>query len=199
MTANWWMRRIVPAALIALAGCGYMGSARPIDPAQFDLDPGWVTVKDVRFQPQKSDNDCGAASLAMVLTHWNIPSTPEEIAAACPLSEEGSRAGSLRDLVRDRGLRGFLIHGTLDDLDKELTARRPVIVGLVKPYINGGMTHYEVVVAINPTKKLVATLDPARGPRQNTYEGFLQEWEPARNLTLIVIGDGVPRPHVPGP
>jgi ABC-type bacteriocin/lantibiotic exporter with double-glycine peptidase domain len=194
------LNRVGAVALVAVcsmaAGCGYMGSAKAIDPEQFDLDPGWISVKDIQLQRQVSDNDCGAASLAMVLTHWGLPATPQEITAACPPSEQGNRAGSLRDLVRNRGLKGFLIHGTLDDLNKELSAKRPVVVGLVKPYINGGMTHYEVVVAINPWKKLVATLDPARGPRQNTYEGFLQEWEPAGSLTLVVIGKEAPREPV---
>src|SRR5262245_36855095 len=168
MNSNRWSRRAVRTALVAIlatgAGCGYLGSATKIDPAELDLDPGWFSVKNIQFQPQKEENDCGAASLAMVLTHWGRPCTPEEIAAACPPSEAGNRAGSLRDLVRNRGLEGFLIHGSFEDLNKELTSGRPVIVGLVKPYINGGYTHYEVVVAVNPWKKLVATLDPARGP-----------------------------------
>jgi len=183
---------IAVAALVAscvlATGCGYVGSAKPIDPVEFELDTGWVSVRNIQYQAQKGDNDCGAACLAMVLTHWGLASTPEEIAAACPPFEEGYRAGSLRDLVRKRGFKGFLIHGTIEDLVTELKAGRPVIVGLVKPYINGGLTHYEVVVAVNPSKKMVATLDPARGPRQNTYEGLLQEWEPAGTLTLIVIG-----------
>jgi ABC-type bacteriocin/lantibiotic exporter with double-glycine peptidase domain len=177
-----------------------LGSAKAIDPAEFDRDPGWIAVRDIRYQAQTTDKDCGAAALAMVLTYWGRPSTPEEIAAACPLSEEGSRAGNLRDLVRARGLKGYLIHGNLDDLSNELGRRRPVIVGLVKPYINGGLTHYEVVVAVHPQKNLVATLDPARGPRQNTFGGFLEEWEAARRLTLIVYDDGGgkrARPHGP--
>jgi len=203
MRANRWTRWVAAAALAALSaastGCGYMGSATSIDPAQFDLDTGWIAVKNIRFQPQEGDNDCGAASLAMVLTHWGLPSTPQEVAVDCPLSVQGSRAGDLRDLVRNRGLRGFLIRGTLDDLIRELSAKRPVIVGLVKPYVSDALDHYEVVVAINPAKKQVATLDPARGPRQNTYDGFLQEWEPARYLALIVIGNGDPRLPGPGP
>jgi len=193
MGTNRLARLIAVLAVLASAafssGCGYMGSARAIDPAELDRDPGWIAVRDVRFQAQSGDRDCGAAALAMVLTYWGHPSTPEEITSACPLSEEGSRAGSLRDLVRTRGLKGFLIYGNLDDLNSELGRGRPVIVGLVKPYINGGMTHYEVVVAIHPQKNMVATLDPVRGPRQNSFEGFLLEWEPAKRLTLVVRGD----------
>jgi predicted double-glycine peptidase len=186
------MKRLALPALLVFAtlaaGCGYLGSARPLDPRQFDREPGWVAVPDVQFQKQKTEYDCGAASVAMLLSHWGQPSTPEEIVAACPASKEGMKAGELRDLIKKRGLKGFLIHGTLEDLKTELSAKRPVIVGLIKPYVNGGFSHYEVVVGINPDLKRVATLDPAGGPRHNTYEGFLQEWEPAGTLTIVVIG-----------
>jgi len=182
------LRTVLIATAVVTVGCGYQGTATAVDPEEFNLDPGWISVKDVQFQRQVSDNDCGAASVAMVLTHWGLPATPQDIAAACPPSPAGSRAGHLRDLVKSRGLKAFLVHGTLDDLNKELSAKRPVIVGLVKPYATNALDHYEVVVAINPWKKLVATLDPAGGPRQNTYAGFLQEWEPAKCLTLVVIG-----------
>ncbi len=213
-----FIRRVEVAALIAVlaiaSGCGYTGSATKIDPAEFDLDLGWISVKNIRIQMQKGDNDCGSACLAMVLTHWGLPTTPGEVDAACPPSDGGSQAGQMRNYVKTRGLQSALIHGTLEDLNKEMTAGRPVIVGLIKPYTGYALPHYEVVVAINPAKKLVATLDPARGPRQNTYEGFLQEWEPAKNLTLIVIGSNasgrlrpgsmksdnpVPSPLMPGP
>jgi predicted double-glycine peptidase len=186
-------RRLGGAALFILAsvasGCGYLGSARSMDLETFDREPGWMAVRDVQFQKQKSDNDCGAASVAMVLTHWGHPSTPEDVIAGCPTSKEGMRAGDLRDLIKNRGLKGFLIHGNIEDLKTELNARRPVIVGLIKPYSNGGLSHYEVVVGINLEQKRVATLDPARGPRQNTFEGFLQEWEPTGSLTIVVIGN----------
>jgi ABC-type bacteriocin/lantibiotic exporter with double-glycine peptidase domain len=124
----------------------------------------------------------------MVLSHWGQAATPESVAAECPSSKEGTRAGHLRDFIKKRGLKGYLIHGTFDDLRKELSARRPVIVGLVKPYAQGGLSHYEVVVGINTDLKRVATLDPAVGPRQNSFEGFLQEWEPAGHLAIVVIG-----------
>lgn len=189
-------RWIAIAALVAglATGCGYLGSARPLEDSEFDSDPGWVAVRNIPFQQQQDDKDCGAACVAMVLTHWGQASAVEDVAKACPSTPDGMRAGDLRDLVKKRGLKGFLVHGTFEDLKNELTARRPVIVGLVKPYVNGGLTHYEVVTGIHPEQKRVATLDPAKGLRQNTFEGFLQEWEPAGKLTIVVIGNEQPSP-----
>ena len=181
-----WMFAI--AALGFATGCGYLGSARPIETSEFDVDPGWVAVRNIQFQAQLKDNDCGAACVAMVLSHGGRPLTPEAVTAAGPSSKEGMRAADLRDYIKGRGLKSFLIHGTFDDLKTELAAGRPVIVGLKKPYVNAAWDHYEVVMAIHPEKKCVATLDPARGLRQNTYEGFLQEWEPTGKLTIVVVG-----------
>jgi hypothetical protein len=49
------------------------------------------------------------------------------------------------------------------------------------------------VVAIHPGLRKVVTLDPAAGWRENSYEGFVAEWQPAKRTTLVVLppdGDG---------
>lgn len=199
MRTNRTFRLIGIAALGLAAGCGYLGSARPIETSAFDVEPGWVTVRNIPFQAQESETDCGAACAAMVLTHNGHPSTTKGVVDVAPTTKEGMQAGQIRDFIKGRGLDSFLFHGTLDDLKTELAAGRPVIVGVKKPYTNGPWNHYEVVMAINPGTKQVATLDPARGLRQNTYEGFLQEWEPTGKLTIVVGKDGAfgarPRPN----
>jgi hypothetical protein len=68
-----------------------------------------------------------------------------------------------------------------------LSKHRPVLVGLVKPYVNSLARHYEVVVALHPERQLVVTLDPAHGWRSNTYEGFFAEWDPSKRLTLVAF------------
>ena len=45
--------------------------------------------------------------------------------------------------------------------------------------------HYEVVVAIHVGQRIVVTLDPAEGYRQNSFDGFVAEWKPAARLTLV--------------
>ena len=183
------MGRIAPILLaLASAGCSYLGTAEGFDPADLERDDGWIAVKDVPLILQKSDEDCGAAALAMALAHWRVASSIQDVAAECPpVPGEGIKAGVLRTCARDKGLQSFLIHGTFSDLEKELSRGRPVIVGLVKPYVNGGLTHYEVVVGIHSRKETVVTLDPAHGWRRNAFTGFLTEWEPAGRLTLVLL------------
>jgi len=181
--------RIAPL-LIALvsAGCSYLGTAENFDPADLAREDGWIAVKDVPVVLQKADEDCGAAALAMALAYWRVPSSLEEVTRECPpVPGDGIKAGALRACARDKGLQSFVFHGTFADFEKELSRGRPVIVGLVKPYVNGGLTHFEVVVGIHPRKEVVVTLDPAHGWRQNDYAGFLTEWEPAGRLTLVLL------------
>jgi hypothetical protein len=95
-------------------------------------------------------------------------------------------------VARRRGLHAFIVRGEVADLEREVAAGRPVVVGLVKPYGKKKvLTHYEVVVGLNRTKKLVVTLDPAAGWRENELASFLREWEPSKRLALVVSARGV--------
>lgn len=187
------IRTLAILAGLAVAGCTYHGTARDFDPGSLDSDEGWLVLKDVPVLLQRADQDCGAAALAMALTIEGRRITLEEIARTCPPDRErGIRAGSLRDCARRLGFSAFLIHGTLDDLRKELAAGRPLIVGLVKSYASGNLTHFELVVGFHPERGIVLTIDPARGWRSNQVDGFLSEWDPAGRLTLVLL-----RPHGP--
>jgi ABC-type bacteriocin/lantibiotic exporter with double-glycine peptidase domain len=178
---------------LLLGGCSYLGTARDFDPREFGSTPGWVAVPSVPLLPQKEDQDCGAAALSMVLTHWGPAVSREEILAAVASAPDGGlRAGDLRDFARARGFKAYLFHGDVDVLQRELSKGRPVLVGLVKPYITGGLTHYAVVVGIHPAAGTIVTLDPADGWRQNTREGFAVEWESAKRLTLVIFKGGSP-------
>lgn len=169
---------------LVLAGCAYVGRAEDFDPALLDQDLGWVVVRSVPVLRQESDNDCGAAALGMVLKFWGVQADIEMPA------DRGMRAEEMRDFARRQGLKAYLVHGDLRDLRSELARGRPVLVGLRKPYVGGPLSHYEVVVGWHESRKLVLTIDPARGWRINTWEGFDAEWEPAGRLTIVVWKGG---------
>jgi ABC-type bacteriocin/lantibiotic exporter with double-glycine peptidase domain len=170
-------------------GC-YVGGARDVSPRQaasFAADPHWTFAPHVELVRQKSDSDCGPAALTMVLGHFGIRTTLADVSAVVPPDDVGVRAGALRDVARSRGLAAFVVPGTVEDLIKELDDGRPVLVGLAKPIIVGSpLPHYEVVVAIDREDRRILTLDPGRGPRVNTLEGFAREWSPTGRLAIIV-------------
>jgi ABC-type bacteriocin/lantibiotic exporter with double-glycine peptidase domain len=187
-------------ALTVVAPACYRGSARAVSPAEAAAaarDPSWQVVDDVPFVPQASDRDCGPAALAMVLAHFGAPASLEEVAARVPPDDlrhgAGVRAGTLRDLARARGLQAFVVSATFNDLLDQVSHGRPVLVGLAKPMLGGrAAAHYEVVVGMNRERKLIRSLDPARGLRENTLEGFAREWVPTRQLTIIVLPPQAP-------
>ena len=188
MSAFITLRNTLLLPLALLAACsGYVGTARDFDPQRLETEPGWLQAPGIVPILQKAEKDCGAAVIAMALTYWGDPTTMEAVLTGCPITPEGLKAGDLRDFVRKQGLKAFLFHGTLSDLEKELSHQRPVVVGMVKPHLTGGLTHYEVVAALHLAQRCVVTLDPAQGWRINSFEGFDAEWNPTGRLTLVLF------------
>jgi ABC-type bacteriocin/lantibiotic exporter with double-glycine peptidase domain len=178
-------------------GCAYTGTAKSFNPADLNGDDRWIAVADVPLVQQKTREDCGAAALAMLLAYWREPTTLEAVSAHCPsVADHGIKAGALREYARSHGLQAYLFHGDVEDLERELTRRRPVLVGVARKYVDGVYTHYEVVVAVHPENRIIVTLDPARGWQQDTFDGFLSEWKPVGKPTLVVFrGDAAPAPE----
>ena len=171
------MRTICIAFIAAsAAGCvsTYRGTAEPAEPSIFDQD--WVAAKGVPVIRQVSKDDCGATALAMVLGYYGRPVAASEITS--------HRADALRDFARAKGFEAYCIPGKAEDLEAELAEGRPVLVGLVKPTLEGGVSHYEVVVGVSDDR--VATIDPARGLTVNSWKGFLCEWSAADRLAITI-------------
>ncbi len=177
-------------AAVAASAC-YAGEAHDVSPrraAALQADPAWTFVHAVPFVPQREDADCGPAALAMVMQHFGVTATREEVVALNPPDNVGVRAGALRDIARAKGFQAFVVEGTFNDIVDQLARDRPVLVGLAKP-ITGrrALAHYEVVVGIDKRDKRIITLDPGRGLRENSLEGFAREWIPTGRVTLIVF------------
>lgn len=171
---------------LSLCGC-YVGSAHSATPAELGSDEGWERIEGVPDVRQVARQDCGAASLAMVLGYWGRTVTRDEISAANPPTPaKGLPAATLRDLARRQGLQAFLIPGQLGDLERELQRHHPVLVGVVKRYGRRAYAHYEVVVGMSRRTQRILTLDPASGLRVDSREGFAAEWAAAGQVTLIV-------------
>jgi ABC-type bacteriocin/lantibiotic exporter with double-glycine peptidase domain len=179
--------RLLPLAFALAAGC-YTGSARDVSPDRIAADPDWRLVRGVPFIPQRADDDCGAAALAMVLSYHHVPTSRQAVLAEVPPQDGGMTAGALRDYARRRGLQAFVVAGNFADVQDQIQRGRPLVVGLVKPMLGRrGLAHFEVVVGFNRRARRVLTLDPARGLRESSAEGFAREWVPAGQAALFVL------------
>jgi ABC-type bacteriocin/lantibiotic exporter with double-glycine peptidase domain len=191
---------LLRAALVGLlalgttSGCAsYRGSSREVSSAALAEEPGWVRLDRVKLVRQKGSRDCGSAALSTVLEYYQPhgPASLDRAAIDAALREEPGRglaAGQLRDYARTQGFDAFVIQGAFADLTHEIDEGRPVIVGVHKPLSSGkALAHYEVFIGYHPDQRQVLTLDPARGLRQFDVDGFMEEWEGAGLVTLVVM------------
>jgi len=185
------------AALLALvltaSACSpmYVGKSETLRADALRSEPGWTSVQGVPQLRQEHELDCGPIALQMVSRYWE-PTRTDEL--ELPIGTRAT-AGELRDAARARGYKSFIVEGTLNDIEHELKARRPVIVGMAKPTTDGALAHYEVVVGLHKEKQMIATFDPALGPRRYAFEDFLREWINAGRPLLVVIGPPAPQEH----
>ena len=172
--------------VLAATGC-YRGSAHDVSAETVARDPAWIVVK-VPEVRQTGTSDCGAAALASVLGYWGRPTPLATIQRATDTGSGGASAAALERFARESGLDAYVFYGDVSDLEHELRAGRPVIVGVVKPYSAGhGLSHYEVVIGYEPRRQRVLTFDPARGLRENELSGFLAEWQPTKRVALVAF------------
>src|SRR5262245_45089571 len=137
-----WARRAytttqrVAALLAALAASflggacfrlSYTGGARPLGART--LDDGWIQAAPTPVVRQRHQTDCGLAALAMIGGAWGRAWTVDELGREAHRTTTGVRLGALRDLARSRGLEAYAIRGTPEDLRRELSRGRPVMLG----------------------------------------------------------------------
>ncbi|MET0391208.1 MAG: cysteine peptidase family C39 domain-containing protein [Polyangiales bacterium] len=180
--------------LMAASACNvYAGSATTLKTTELRDEPGWLWVDGVPELRQEHELDCGPTALAMVLG-YHAAEKPERVLAALP-AEQRSQVTELRDLAKRYGFNAFIVEGKPEDLVYELKNKRPVIVGVAKPTVKSAVAHYEVVVGMHRDSQRVATLDPAVGLRQNSFTGFLSEWQGSGRVLLVVIPKAKPTPE----
>jgi ABC-type bacteriocin/lantibiotic exporter with double-glycine peptidase domain len=184
-------------AAVATAGCVvHPGTARPATFGELRREGGWVLLDAVPFAPQATGEDCGAACLSMVLARWGVEAPAADLARECSVEgEEGLRASALRDAARRRGLKAYLLAGSVEDLGHELRRRRPVVVGLLKSLGPLSASHFVVVVGLREREGEVAALDPAAGLVRDSLPAFAGEWAATGRATLVAFrprGEGAP-------
>jgi hypothetical protein len=181
------------AALLALAGCaGGAAQARPIDPGQLALEPGWIVAAPTPEVLERTGDDCGPAALAMVAGRWMVSLSLDEAVAAVPTVRE-TAVYDLRVAARNRGLIAMTVNDDRDILEYELRAGRPVIIELQRRHGDHRRrgeigNHFEVVVAYRPSTQEVVTIDPAAGWRVRSFAALDKEWAPTSRTAMIVIG-----------
>ena len=187
------MRRLlILIAVAALGACrlAYTGGAHAVSPTAVEAD-GWLRAQATPVVLQRADSDCGVAALAMVAGAWGMQWNVGELARAMPPGDKGVKLAALRDYARAHGLDAYAIAATPKDLEHELAAGRPVLLGLMLPFdYQHNQSHYEVAIAMRPSDGTVITIDPATGKWMTRKRAVLDvEWKAANYAALVVTAD----------
>lgn len=176
------LRLLVLVLAFTTLGCATWGPVP--DPVQ--REAGWVTVP-ARAHAQEGPLDCGAAALTTVLGRFDPALDLQEVRRLTGAPDaQGLPAARLRAVARARGLQAFLISGSLDDVQRELEAGRPVLVGVVRGQGRRRLAHYQVIAGRQRDRDQLLLADPQRGWTVVTRQEFEAEWVPAGRLTLVV-------------
>jgi len=181
-----WLVWVALTLGLSSSACSvYSGSATTLQTKQLRSEAGWLFVEGVPELHQHHELDCGPTALAMLLGFYGAEHQTS-VLAVLP-GRERIPVTQLRDVAKQQGFEAFVVEGKPEDLVFELKHGRPVIVGMAKPTVSGAVAHYEVVIGMNKDSQRVATLDPAVGLRQNSFSGFLSEWQATGRVLLVVV------------
>jgi ABC-type bacteriocin/lantibiotic exporter with double-glycine peptidase domain len=141
-------------------------------------------IKDVPFYPQE-DFQCGPSSLAMVLNHYGIRTSPDEIAEEI---FSGSARGTLNiDMViyaQKSGLRVLQFKGNSEDLKRNIDAGNPLIVLVDYGFSLYQLNHFMVIAGYSGHGVIV---NSGKNKEQFIqWKEFLRVWEKAGFWTLLI-------------
>ncbi len=148
-----------------------------------------MLIPNITLVHQTGRSDCGPAALATVIKYWKPTTADAAVERSVGNTDDrrGIEAGRLRAVAQAYGLKAFLVEGTVDDLAYELNRRRPVILGLLTTKDGHAVGHYEIVVGVNPRRKLFLLADPRGAWHEVSVDDLFSQWRPARHLALVVF------------
>ncbi|MBN1438247.1 MAG: C39 family peptidase [Anaerolineales bacterium] len=140
-------------------------------------------------------NNCGPASLSMLLNFWGWDGNQTRIANAVKPNREDKNvmAYELERYIMENSAYGVFLRsaGTLEDVRQLIAAGFPVLLekGLVVPGRSdlGWMGHYTLVVGYDDSRRAVLTQDSYHGPDYSVdYDALMYDWRTFNYLYLVV-------------
>jgi predicted double-glycine peptidase len=141
-------------------------------------------IRNVPFYPQE-EYQCGPASLAGVLNHWNINVSPEEIASEIySKSARGTLNIDMVLYVEKIGLKARQYRGSFEDIKTKIDSGYPLIVLVDEGFLIYQKNHFMVVIGYGGEGIVVNS-----GKEQSKFipaKEFLRSWERTKFWTLFI-------------
>ncbi|MDX1556263.1 MAG: PA2778 family cysteine peptidase, partial [Xanthomonadales bacterium] len=178
--------------LLALTGL-YLGacSVNPkIELSDISAGSEPKIIESVPFYPQ-TEYQCGPAALAGVLGHSGIALTPEELSPQVYLPErQGSLQVELLAATRRAGRLPYLLEPEPDELVRELSAGRPVLVFQNLRTRHFPVWHYAVLVGFDAASNRFVINTGKRERERVSARKFLRTWDWSGRWAMIALPPG---------
>lgn len=193
---------VVLILLLPLAGCAN---------ATMFTGASVVSAKDINMVcvlpiEQDRDHKCGYAAMATVALHHGVSSDVlSGNAAVAMLAKRDLTAEELRTLAKGLGLVAFSYTGSLEDIQKNIDAGRPMLALLhtrprteylpgVRLYIEWagwivGSRHWVVVLGYLPDSMVI--YDPAKGLIEMSTVNYMASWKKTQKVCVLVARGGI--------
>lgn len=144
-------------------------------------------IKGVPFYPQE-DFFCGPASLSSILNFYGLMTNQEEIAKEIYVSKlKGSLTIDLLSYAKKNGFNAQFYKGSIEDLKKNIKAKKPLILFLNLGFNFFPVRHYLVVIGIDEGEEKVITYSGRKKNKVYSFETLLKAWKKTGYGTLKVL------------
>jgi predicted double-glycine peptidase len=170
------------ALIMAISGCG----AKSFDAVRFGLEARGHYIESVPFVKQTED-DCGPAALASVLSFRGKPADLEKITASIYLPQlRGTLPMDLERYAKDQGLTTASSAGTAAALKTIVKSNIPVICLLDLGFWFYRQPHFVTVIGFDDTNELFIMHDGAKPNKTMAYMDFEKKWSRAGKWMIVI-------------
>jgi tetratricopeptide (TPR) repeat protein len=173
---------LLPALLIASAGCSSIGSSidrLPVDAAA----RGYVMLpKPVTLPRSRLTAECVPESVCAVMNYWGKSATVEELSfyGRTP-NLNGMLSTQVPVLARQKGFKATFLEGSVGKIKNAIDRGVPPIIGVQS---GGGNYHCFVVIGYNDKEQTLVCEEYNDTKRLISYEEVEVLWQPSGHLML---------------
>lgn len=174
---------LFPILLFLLAGCASYSRPQIIN----SFPERAFLIQDVPFFPEK-DQLCGPASLQSLFAYWGKPVPREEISNAIYLPQiKGAFNFDLINFARSKGFPTDLPAGSLEEIERQVRARHPVIAFLNLGNSFFPLGHYIVIVGYDHLNQELIFHSGRNEFEKISYTTFANQWKSTGRWMLIIL------------
>ncbi|CAG0929358.1 hypothetical protein PLCT1_01021 [Planctomycetaceae bacterium] len=179
------LRLLALSLLLAVTGCAFMDTGRPLREAKLSQEAVVLVVPVVM---QDDQYDCGVSALSMMLAYYGHPCDKEKSAALRVKAnqDQGLTGADLENYLKAEGLETALFKGDLTSgihgLYYHLDRGRPLVVAM---NVSDDGNHFVLVTGYDPANDWILIQDPQRGALVCVSGQFEWAWNRAQHFTLL--------------